>query len=387
MRNIIFSLFAFLTFSTFGQTDFKTDSLFSESIQQVRKIKIQQHGDLSKDLPMHTIYVLDAQNDNLFQLVNNIIHFQYNETASILVVGIESQNRNRDFLMKSDSQFDLEQYGSEMGDFSKFNSFLKNELLPYIEEKYNVSNKRWSIGHSNGARFLLDQWIDNPQLFTARLFIDPNFIYRNNRISSEISAITNSEQHKTLTYFCNAFYPNDPENWKKASGIGLLSLKKLYGKSFKFKSENFENEFNHYSVLSEACQNGLNYIFSNTFGNPDYMMEYMSKNYIKEEVRNSEALKYFGSLESRGFVDLAKKSAILIERELKNVGFNSLDVRTNFDLGVRFEGLKMYNSALSLYNNCLSFLKNNGSSMDKEQLENYTKLIQIKIVNIKSRVN
>jgi hypothetical protein len=117
------------------------------------------------------------------------------------------------------------------------------------------------------------------------------------------------------------------------------------------------------------------------------MIEYISKNYKNEEVRNSEALKYFLSLDLRGFKDLAKKSAIIIDRDLTNIGLNSLDVRTNFDLGIRFEGLKMYNSALLLYKNCLAFLKNNAAGMEKEQLENYTNLIQTKIENLKSRVN
>jgi predicted alpha/beta superfamily hydrolase len=364
-----------------------TDSLFSKSLQQSRKIKIQLHGILSNDMPMHTVYVLDAQNENLFQLVNNIIHFQFNETASVLVVGIESQNRNMDFLTKSEFKIDIEQYGSDMGDFEEFNSFLKNELFPFIEAKYPVSNKRWAVGHSNGARFLLDQWIEKPQLFSARLFIDPNFTYMENRISSDVLTLGNSEMHKTLSYFCTAFYPQDPENWKNDSKIGISSLQKLFGKSSNWKSENFEKEFNHYSVIPIACQNGLNYILSNTFENPAYMIEYISKNYKNEEVRNSEALKYFLSLDLRGFKDLAKKSAIIIEGDLKNIGLNSLDVKTNFDLGIRFEGFKMYNSALSLYKNCMIFLKNNGVAMEKEQLENYTNLIQTKIENLKLRVN
>ena len=261
------------------------------------------------------------------------------------------------------------------------------ELIPFIEGKYPVSDKRWAIGHSNGARFLLDQWIENPQLFSARLFVDPNFTYMENRISTDIVNLGNSEQHITLSYFCNAFYPQDSENWKNDSRIGMSSLQKLFGKSSNWKSENFEKEFNHYSVIPIACQNGLNYILSNTFENPAYMIEYISKNYKNEEVRNSEALKYFLSLDLRGFEDLAKKSAIIIDRDLTNIGFNSLDVRTNFDLGIRFEGLKMYNSALLLYKNCLAFLKNNAAGMEKEQLENYTNLIQTKIENLKSRVN
>ena len=64
----------------------------------MRKIKIQVHGNTSLDLPMHTVYVLDAQNENLFQLVNNLIYFQRDEIAPILVVGIVSVNRNKEFL-------------------------------------------------------------------------------------------------------------------------------------------------------------------------------------------------------------------------------------------------------------------------------------------------
>jgi predicted alpha/beta superfamily hydrolase len=387
MRNFIFFGFSFLIFSIFGQTESVIDSLFSKSLQQMRKIKIQVHGNTSLDLPMHTVYVLDAQNENLFQLVNNLIYFQRDEIAPILVVGIISVNRNKEFLDQSEIAQDIVNYGSDMGGSKSFNYFFQNELIPFIEGKYPVSDKRWAIGHSNGARFLLHQWIENPQLFSARLFVDPNFTYMENRISTDIVNLGNSEQHKTLSYFCNAFYPQDPENWKNDSRIGMSSLQKLFGKSSNWKSENFEKEFNHYSVIPIACQNGLNYILSNTFENPAYLIEYISKNYKNEEVRNSEVLKYFLSLDLRGFKDLAKKTAIIIDRDLTNIGFNSLDVRTNFDLGIRFEGLKMYNSALLLYKNCLAFLKNNAAGMEKEQLENYTNLIQTKIENLKSRVN
>lgn len=386
MRYYLFC-FLIISFSSYSQYSEQLDSLYSKKFETFRKYKTTIHGQITNHCLIHTIYVFDSQNDNIYGLVNQLIHFQYNEINPILVVGIISENRNSDFLKKSELKTDNEQYGSDMGKYEDFDLFVSTELIPTVEEKFPTSQQRWAIGHSNAGTFLINQWLKKPELFSARLLIDPNFIFLKNQISRDIEGITNPEKYnQSEIYICRAFYPQSPIEWSSESKKVISSIKKLFGKTNHFKFENFEKEFNHYSVFSAACQNGLSYIFSKTLFEPEYFLNYNLKNCTSIEEKNTFALNYLLSMEFRGYNDFSTESAKFIDKFYQSININSLDVLTNFKLASRFEKLKLNKSSLLLYENCSNFIKQNQKNMKQTEFENYNKIIDNKIAILKSKV-
>lgn len=375
----------------FSQPNFKIDSLYSKKLNEYRRIKFFFHGNPHDAIPAHTVYVLDAQDEHIFNVVNDLIHFQLNQVAPILVVGIVSEKRNHDFLMESSNENDMKLYGSDMGNFIAFNSFFTNELIPHVKNKFNVSSQQWVVGHSNGATFLLNQWINNPNLspslFSAKILIDPNFMFMNNEISRKLNESKESYSNKEIVYLSRAYYPQSPNEWKQASRIGYESLKKHQSKSNAFKFENFETKYNHYSVIPQACQNGFEFIFSQTIFNPNYYLNFLRDNCKDLALKNTEALNYMLSFYYRGNDFLAKKSASFIDSNFPNIGENNLDAQVNFQLAMKFEDLKYFKSSLTLYKNCLSFLEKNNLNMDMETYDRYKNLIQNKIANLTSKAN
>jgi predicted alpha/beta superfamily hydrolase len=382
---LIFFVFSINFFRFFSQSNERVDSLFSGKLNQYRSFKTFLHGNISNNCKIHTIYVFDSQNENLYNLVNNIIHFQYNEVYPILVVGVISENRNSDFLIQSNYKSDIEQYGLEMGKFEDFESFISTELIPFIEKEYSASHQRWAIGHSNGGTFLLNQWLTKPELFSARILIDPNFMFANNNVSNAIKQLVSPEKYnQSLIYLSRAFYPQSSLEWSKQSNLGLTSLKKIFGKNKQFKFENFESEFNHYSVIPAACQNGLTFLFNQTFFNPDYFLDFTLKNCSSIDEKNTIALNYLVSMDFRGYHSLSYKSAQFIDQYYVDIHKNKLDVLTNFNLASKFENWKLYKSAFLLFENCLCYVNANKEKMEEGQ--NYKELIENKIKMIKSKL-
>jgi predicted alpha/beta superfamily hydrolase len=372
---------------SFGQEEVKLDSIYSDSFESFRHFKTKIHGEKSVNCSFQTIYVFDAQNQNIFDYVNETIHFLYNEIKPILVVGVISDNRNSDFLIKSISTLDKERYGDDMGEFNKFDSFISEELVPFIEKKYSVSHERWAIGHSNGATFLLNQWLEKPQIFSARILLDPNFTFSNNDISKRIKNLQNYEQYnKSISYLCRAYYPNSPIEWSNESKIGYTALKKFYGKSSFFMFENFEENYNHYSVFSKGCHNGIKYLFDQTLFNPRYFINHILNDCESSIQKNTEVLNYMLSNEGRGYFRLANECAIIIDSNFKDIGDNYLDAIQNFNLASKFEKMKLNKSALSLYQSCSKFLEQNKNNMDKVEFEKYKNLIDSKISFLKEKL-
>lgn len=389
MKALLFVSVFFTSFLFFSQSNYNVDSIFSKNLNEYRKIKLCFHGNPVDAIPAHTIYVLDAQNDHIFDVVNDIIHFQLNQAAPILVVGIVSEKRNYDFLMESSIENDLKLYRSDMGNFIAFNSFFTDELIPHVKNKFNVANQQWVVGHSNGATFLLNQWLKNPNLFpslfSAKILIDPNFMFMNNEISRKLNESKESYSNKEIVYLSRAYYPQSPNEWKQSSRIGYESLKKHHNNSNAFKFENFETKYNHYSVIPQACQNGFEFIFSQTIFNPNYYLNFLRDNCKDRALKNTEALNYMLSFYYRGNDFLAKKSASFIDSNIPNIGENNLDVQANFQLAMKFEDLKYFKSSLTLYKNCLSFLEKNNLNMDMETYDRYKNLIQSKIANLTTK--
>lgn len=95
----------------------------------------------------------------------------------MLVVGIESNNRVRDFTPASS---DTSMSGS--GGAGKFLQFMRDELLPFVESHYRTAPYRVLVGHSLGGSLTLDALLTSPQMFNAYFILSPNLWWGNDTL-------------------------------------------------------------------------------------------------------------------------------------------------------------------------------------------------------------
>jgi predicted alpha/beta superfamily hydrolase len=145
-------------------------------------------------LPTRVLYVLDA--DLCFGAAvetTRLMHQLYGELPPVLVVGvgygaddprIQSQLRNRDFTPTSVAEYEqmIAQMGVEpvlppgqrLGKAAQFLAFLREEVRPFVEQRFGVSGENSILfGSSLGGLFALWTFLTAPDSFANYIAASP----------------------------------------------------------------------------------------------------------------------------------------------------------------------------------------------------------------------
>lgn len=144
-------------------------------------------------LPARVLYVLDA--DLCFGTaleMTRLMHQLYGELPPILVVGVaygggdpqrQAQLRNRDFTPTSMAQYEqmigagatpLLPEGRRMGCAAQFLEFLRQDVRPFVEQRFEVSAKDSILfGSSLGGLFAMWAFLSAPESFANYLAVSP----------------------------------------------------------------------------------------------------------------------------------------------------------------------------------------------------------------------
>lgn len=139
------------------------------------------------------VYLLDA--DYSFALARNIVEHlaDRGDLPPLLLVGIAYDglaryrvNRTRDY---TPTHVPTGGYGPEVhrhsGGAPAFRRFLRDELLPFVEQTYRVTGERTLVGHSYGGLFGTWAAFTPPELFDHYLLVSPSLWY-DDRVMFEV---------------------------------------------------------------------------------------------------------------------------------------------------------------------------------------------------------
>jgi predicted alpha/beta superfamily hydrolase len=133
------------------------------------KIKLPDDYDPSSDLKHPVIIVFDAE--YLFDPVSGQVSYQtyFDEMPKSIIVGIV-QGKERFY----DSYFD-EVSGLPFESGDRFYKFIDQELIPYIDSKYNTSNFKVAVGHDLMGNFINSFLFQETPIFQAYINLSPDF--------------------------------------------------------------------------------------------------------------------------------------------------------------------------------------------------------------------
>ncbi len=219
------------------------------------------------------VYTLDA--DYSFALAHNIVeHFtDRNDIPNLIVVSIAYEgasqnlqlyrkNRIRDYTPVHTSGQLFGKYRKvekHSGGGQKFQLFIKNELIPFIEANYRVKyDDRTIVGHSMGGLFGAYTLFTMPDLFQKYILVSSSLWYADKFIFDIESRF--SKSHNSLhaqVYFCIGAW----ENYKKTPMVDhqkqfVNQIKSRSYKGLKISSHVFRGE-THNSVFPAALSRGL----------------------------------------------------------------------------------------------------------------------------------
>ncbi len=90
-----------------------------------------------------------------------------------LLVGIENTQRRRDLTGPTGNEEDRT-IAPEVGGSAAFRSFLRSELIPFIDGRYRTTGERGIVGESLAGLFVVETLLLEPELFDTYIAIDPS---------------------------------------------------------------------------------------------------------------------------------------------------------------------------------------------------------------------
>ena len=245
-----FTLLGFLcTFLSFSQVTKETFE--SYKLDEKREISIYVPENYSDEKSYPLVVVMDA--DYLFDIaVSNIKFYTFwDEMPETIVVGIHQDFSGRE---KDCYYSDKDGLPKEKG--SAFYEFIGTELIPYISQKYVLSNFKAIMGHdltSNFANYYL--YKDQP-LFDAYINLSPTFApMMEDRIPGRLASFKDKK-----FYYLATSKEDEKNNYKRINTLNER-LSKIENESLHYYFDNFENA-NHISIASYAVPKALDKIFN-----------------------------------------------------------------------------------------------------------------------------
>jgi predicted alpha/beta superfamily hydrolase len=235
------------------------DSIYSNILKEERSVKVilpetYKPGSSEK---YEVIYLTDGE--WAMDLFSFIYKFAKNENyvPPVIIVALPNtynnkvNQRDRDFLPVHVENPVIS------GGSDKFISFLKNELIPYIDKTYPTNGTNSLYGHSYGGLFVMYTLLTEPQLFQTYYATDPSFWWNNDFL---IKLAT--EKLETLPADKLLWIAGIDETYKNM-GIGCMDsvLKLKAPQNLKWKLATFPNE-KHNSVRLKAMYDGIKYSYS-----------------------------------------------------------------------------------------------------------------------------
>ncbi len=193
MRTVLYVIIGLVLQHTIcAQSDYlyqigKKDSVYSNILNESRDIYVQlpysYNANSNEKYPV--IYILDG--DVLLPTVVNVHDFYSGGfMPEMIIVGISNaENRTRDLTTSKITSRRGMPYNEEHGEAKYFLSFIKTELIPYIESKYAVTNYRTLIGHSYAGLFTIYTLLNEPDLFANYISIDPSLDWDDQKIMKQ----------------------------------------------------------------------------------------------------------------------------------------------------------------------------------------------------------
>ncbi len=236
----------------------KEIDITSINTQTTYKVWVVLPSKYDQNIQYQSLYLLDAdasylKTDKIAKLTEQISSVKNKQ--NVIVVGISSaSDRNRDF---TPTKTDLGDGGSE-----NYAKFISNELIPLIENNYNVeksSKSRAILGHSLGGLLVGYFFINYPDLFQNYIMLSPSLWYdkhilfeyeKNNRL-------INSKKSGTIYLACGQL-----EETTVIESIEFNFRLKLFYQGFKHQFSILKNR-THISSALENAENGISFYFDN----------------------------------------------------------------------------------------------------------------------------
>lgn len=233
----------------------KLDSLNSNILKEKRRIEVfvPQNYKSGSSTKYDVLYVLDGGNWNT-GLINKIQGFLEGEKymPPTIIVSILGIDRNKDL-----TPTHIDGWNTS-GGAAQFLGFIKEELIPYINQKYPANGDNTIWGHSLGGLFVVNAMLMQPNTFKSYIAVDPSLWWDNNYIQKIAAFKLSAWKDPAITLFMSGREGKEGETMK-IDAMDII-LKKNAPAGLTWKSIRYPEE-THSSVRFKSTYDGLKFSY------------------------------------------------------------------------------------------------------------------------------
>ena len=197
------------------------------------------------------LYLFDAEIN--FKPVCGVVDIlsRWKIIPETIVIGLPNIDRMRDLTPTLDRKFNIG------GGGDNFLKFLREELIPFIDQNYNTQSFKILEGHSISGMFTMYAFISDTSLFDAYIAISPSMYWDEQIMLSKIEDFlkTNPLLKKQLYITLS----NEPEYMLVKETIEIIKKVAPANLIWKFKQDTTER---HEIAPLRSTYEGLRFIFS-----------------------------------------------------------------------------------------------------------------------------
>ena len=201
------------------------------------------------------LFVLDADQEDLFKYAvrDAGLLADRGEIPAMIIVGIENTNRLRDMNVP-----DFEYQGEAVvGGAGKFLDFIKEELVPYIDEKYRTSHPKIVFGGSASATFSIFAMVSRPAVFDAYIASSPSFFVNEKLIDQYSRNFFSGSESLDRVFFMNLGTEDTAKRVRQTKAYAVL-VERLAPPEFKWELRVMDG-LGH--VPKTSLEDGLEMVF------------------------------------------------------------------------------------------------------------------------------
>ena len=323
----------------------------SKILKEDREILISLPDGYEKTKANYPVLVLTDGVQNIKHAIGSIeLLTRTGSIPPIIVVGIKSNNRTKDFSPT------ISKNNPGSGNGPNYLEFIEKEVLSFVRTNYRTHPFTVLEGHSLGGLFTAYALMEKPNLFDAHLILSPSFWWNQEEFIKKSGSYfkANPDLEKAIYFSIGKDESSSKWGMRKELSKFVDSLEAYKPKNTRFKHTEFENE-GHMSSPLLGTYFGLKWIFSDMLYTNEQLEKYTDEAFLTHEQKMMDKYGSEAKQSAESYVILSNfvsskknyKSAITILK--RGVEAYDFDIFLKYNLAKAYEKNGEISQAISTY--------------------------------------
>ncbi len=169
----------------------ETHTLASKPLAQARVVNVYLPADYATSAKTYPVlYLIDGGLDQDFLHIagTSALGALWARSQDVIVVGIATMDRRRELTGPTQDAALIKEFPTAGGS-AAFRAFIRDEVMPMVAKSYRTSGETGVIGESLAGLFIVETYLNEPDLFDHYAAISPSLWWDDERLAKASAAL------------------------------------------------------------------------------------------------------------------------------------------------------------------------------------------------------